>query len=105
MEEIKNLVQPLIDRTEFTLEEVQSDCRKPRLTIVRHLLFWYLRSLKNTEGKHLYSLPKIAEFFNRNHSTVIHGINNVVNFIEAKDALTMIYVHKCGLKVHNIIAK
>ena len=98
-------IQPLIDRTEFSLEEIQGDCRKPRLTIVRHLLFCYLRSLKDEEGRHLYSLPKIAAFFNRNHSTVIHGINNVVNFIDAKDALTMIYVHKCGLKVHDITAK
>lgn len=100
MEEIKNLVQPLIDSTEFSLEELQGDCRKPRLTIVRHLLFWHLRSFKDENGDHLYSLVTIGNFFNRNHATVIHGIKNVEAFVEGKDALMMIYVHKLGLKVH-----
>lgn len=100
MEDIKDVVQPLIDRTEFTLEEVQSDCRKPRLTIVRSLLYWYLRSLKDENGNHLYSLVTIGDFFNRNHATVIHGIKNVETFVEIKDALVFIYVNKLGLKVH-----
>lgn len=102
---MKDIVQPLIDKTEFTLEELQSDCRKPRLTIVRNLLFWYLRTFKDEKGRHVYELKEIGKFFNRNHATVIHGIRNVETFTEVKDTLTLIYVHKLGLKVQQDIAK
>jgi len=57
----------------MTVEEIieeydlKSKCRKRELVFMRYVLYKYLRSLG-------LSFDSIGKYFNRDHSTVIHGI-------------------------------
>lgn len=102
---METLIQPLIDKTEFTLEELKSDRRIPRLVIVRHLLFLFLRNQKDKDKNYLYTYKQIGAFLNRDHSTALYGIKQAEMYIEAEDTLVMIYVNKLGLEVHRNILR
>jgi chromosomal replication initiation ATPase DnaA len=68
-----------------TIEQLESKSRKAEIVIARNFCFAYFYSLGNT-------LTPIAQAFNRDHATVIHGIKKIKNFIEIKDEETMNYL-------------
>lgn len=73
-------IQELISR-----DKLDSKSRERELVHKRIYLFALMRS-------HGYKLQEIAAMFNRNHSTVIHGIRNYKLFKRKKDPLFSIDV-------------
>ena len=52
----------------LTVDEMRSDRRSRAVVVARHEAWW--RSREET----LNSLPQIGRYFNRDHSTIMHGI-------------------------------
>ena len=61
-------------------EDIVSKSRKRSVVYARDFIYCYLRS----RGM---SLEKIASHFNRNHTTVLHGIETIKGFIKCKDKI------------------
>ena len=74
----------------FNLETVdlESKCRNRNLVVARQLAMYFIKKYTNL------TLLKIGQLFgNRDHTTVIHSINTIEDFIYIKDGkfLKMIY--------------
>ncbi|WP_101690716.1 helix-turn-helix domain-containing protein [Dysgonomonas massiliensis] len=93
-------VNYLLSLTNYKIEDVRENNRTKQITLLRHLLFWNLRSLKDENGEHYYSFSEIGKFFNRvNHVTVISGIEKINrNFIK-RDSNTFNLVNKLGFRL------
>lgn len=93
-------VNYLLSLTSYKIEDVRENNRTKNITLLRHLLFWNLRSLKDENEEHYYSFSEIGKFFNRvNHVTVISGIEKINrNFIK-RDSNMFNLVNKLGFRL------
>jgi len=60
----------------FAADDITSQNRKARLTQARHIFFYLSRKLN-------YSLMEIGRFSGFDHSTVLHGANNIDDVVVA----------------------
>lgn len=58
--------------------DVMSRSRKQNITIPRYLCMWILNNHNNKR----YSYSALGKIFNKNHGTVIYGINLINNLIQ-----------------------
>ncbi len=54
--------------------EVYKVSRKSDVVLIRHIVFYVLRKEK-------YTLNSIGEHFGKDHSTIIHGIKSIENYL------------------------
>ena len=78
-------MEDLIKKVQYYIrkDELKSKCRKPYYTHRRMYLFNLLRNAGVT-----YS--RIAELFDLNHATVIHGIKRYKNLKQTRDAFLLL---------------
>ena len=67
----------------FSLAELQTKSRCREIVFARHICSYFLRN--HTKA----SLKKIGDLFNRHHTTVIHSITTINNFIDIEDVITL----------------
>lgn len=65
---LKPLLAPILKKHKMPYLEAVSESRKTKYKLVRFEMYHALREAG-------YSLPQIGAFFNRDHSTILHGLN------------------------------
>jgi chromosomal replication initiator protein len=75
-----------------TIEDLASKCRSRKLVCIRQLYLYHYRT-----NAPLKSLKSIGDTVNRDHSTVLHSMEVVSNYMEVKDEAFM--------EVYNQISK
>lgn len=65
--------QQLNPRLHITVEELLGSKRIPELVDVRHLMFYLMATLTNK------TTTEIGNFFKKDHSTIIHGRDRIIN--------------------------
>lgn len=68
---VKEIIRDTMERTGYTIEELISDRRHQPLVEARQELYWQI--YKNTN----WSLPRIGKLFNKDHTTILHGLRRV----------------------------
>lgn len=71
-----SVVLEVAEKTGVTPKQILGSSRKRNIVRARQLAMWGAR-------QHGVSFPEIGRFFNRDHTTVIHGVKMVENLIEA----------------------
>jgi hypothetical protein len=74
----RDAVLEMLDGTGVTLEQLKSRSREQKLVDLRHHAFWILRTRFN------WSMPKIGRFFNRDHTTALHGVERWQKIVDAQ---------------------
>ncbi len=98
----KSIVDTVSKVTCVSLQDLENDSKKRRLVIARHLCFFYLR--KYTDK----SLSEIGTLFNRDHTTVMHGIKTVGDLVYIKDkelAATMFKIEEFFIELTHPLFK
>ena len=67
----KRILEIYLEKIPVSKEELFGSCRDAKLVKYRHVLFWMLR--RNTK----LSYPQIGRDFDRDHTTIIHGMQKV----------------------------
>lgn len=70
-ESLQRLVALVCAEFNVTEEQLRSRCRTEPLVYPRHVAFWLLRELTTL------SSSIVGEYFERDHGTVLHGVNAV----------------------------
>jgi chromosomal replication initiator protein len=73
---MKDIIKIASEYFSIPKSDIIGKTREFEAKIIRHMLFKLFR--ENNE----LSLSTIGKIFNRNHATVIHGINSINNLIE-----------------------
>jgi chromosomal replication initiation ATPase DnaA len=68
---IEEVIAAVAAATHVTIEQLRSNKRPQHIAYARQLAMYFCRELTGL------SFPVIAEAFNRDHSTVIHGCNRI----------------------------
>jgi hypothetical protein len=68
---VKQIIQEYTEETGYTLADLKSARRQQPLVDARQELYWQI--YKNTN----WSLPRIGKLFNKDHTTVLHGVRKV----------------------------
>jgi chromosomal replication initiation ATPase DnaA len=85
---IKKIARYVSDEHKIRLDLIMSRSRKAEVVEARHLAFWIIRS----NDKATISLQEIAEYFKRNHASVIHGIKSIENTISTNQLKGITYL-------------
>lgn len=86
MNPIDRLVLTFCNGLEFTKKELLSKSRSPKLVSARHALWLYLSI------HYKYSYSDIGRYFNKDHTTITHGINRAEELLSVDDVLIKKYV-------------
>jgi len=79
----QELIQRASTATDIPVPAITGSGRKREIVMVRHFLMWHMRrNLRMTLGS-------VGEVFDRDHTTVIHAITMVHNYIQTDDELYM----------------
>ena len=78
-----NIIQTAANRTGIAIEQITGSTRKREVVMVRHCLMWVMRN------KLRMTLSNIGRLFDRDHTSVIHGIACVNNYLYTDDELYM----------------
>jgi hypothetical protein len=73
---------------DISLDALLEHKRAADIVMVRHITFYFLRKYCEIH------LTKIGKMFNRDHTTVIHGVRKVKTLLEIKDAEYTYHVKK-----------
>lgn len=71
-------IQTILDHYGYTYQELIQKNRKAERVMVRHLCFVIMRQNK-------IPYESIGQFFGLHYSTIIHGVQNFYELLEAKD--------------------
>ena len=89
-DEFNTLLDSVAVSFQVSRNELMSSVRKKEFALARHVAMYLLK-----EVKHL-SVMKIAEFFEKDHSSVIHGIARIKKQIQLdmkmKNKINVLYV-------------
>jgi len=69
--------------------------RKRELVTARHFCYHFLR--KNT----CMSLVSISNYFQQDHTTVLHGVQKIQGFIDIKDEDTLVHISTINGMLNN----
>jgi len=73
MTKMREIVAQVSNEYQIELQELLSPKRKQRVVVARQDAMWRMRQLKKDNGRNRYSYWQIANLFNKDHSTVMHG--------------------------------
>jgi hypothetical protein len=76
-QKVKSIVFEHAFKHGLTVEEMMAENRSPERVAIRSELYWRLR--KETT----WSLPRLGKYLNRDHTTLLHGINRHAKRLEA----------------------
>ncbi len=76
-------IEEYSEKTEIPVEELKGKSRKQTLTIPRFVYWFYLNRSNPTK----FSSVRIAEIFGREHPAILHGIKQIINFIDTNDSI------------------
>ena len=79
----KNIIITICNHLGITHNQLKSGCRERDYFTSRHLCFYFLRKYTNE------TLSAIGKLFNKDHTTVIHGIAKINDFLEIRDRQTL----------------
>lgn len=85
----------------FSLDEIKTRKKTRHLVAARHLLMYVLRE----NFGHIFSFGKIGTLIDRDHSTVIHGVNAVKQGLKYKEKIFFPYSEFHHLDIQPIIQK
>jgi hypothetical protein len=74
----RDAILEMLEGTGVTLEQLKSRSREQKLVDLRHHACWILRTRFN------WSMPKIGRFFNRDHTTALHGVERWQKIVDAQ---------------------
>lgn len=72
-EKVYDTEQRIVSKYQLSIVQLHSKSRKPALVLARAILMTYYHAALG------YSKSTVGHYFNRNHSTVIHGISLIKN--------------------------
>jgi chromosomal replication initiation ATPase DnaA len=70
------IINKVLDATGLTMKELTGKERYQRIIVGRHVAMYVIRDVCGL------TVVNIGKLFNRDHTTVIHGISNVMSMIE-----------------------
>lgn len=70
------VVKDVCRRYDLSVDDLKSECRKRDLVFPRHLAMYLIKQRTGL------SLSKIGEMFNRDHTSVMHAIRTIQNYID-----------------------
>ena len=77
--QMERLTSRVADRAGLDFEEILSPCRRRELVTARYALYYlFVRREKKT-------YKRVGAFFNRDHSTVVHGVKTWTDLITVGD--------------------
>jgi len=85
--QIESLLIRICELTGFNVEAVKSKYRKTELVTIRYIFFYFSKQIFLES----YPIVIIARHVNRDHSTLIHGIEDFKTKIEVGDSIVMNY--------------
>jgi chromosomal replication initiation ATPase DnaA len=74
----EDVIQKAADFVGCSVTDLKGKWRLHEIVIARHILFYYFRYEKGLK------LMEISRLFNRDHSTVVHAIKNVHNYLSSE---------------------
>jgi hypothetical protein len=74
----RDAILEMLEGTGVTLAQLKSRSREQKLVDLRHHACWILRTRFN------WSMPKIGRFFNRDHTTALHGVERWQKIVDAQ---------------------
>jgi hypothetical protein len=77
----EKIIRAVCDKYDVTLDELRSAARNKNITFARHECFYRFRHEIKQKGRPL-SLPEIGKAFNKDHTTIMHGINRHAERLE-----------------------
>ena len=80
----------IAEKRGFTLTELRSRERYREIALARFICFHCIRTLTSK------SLPEIGRFFSRDHTTVIHGLNQIQKHREADEGFNLMILNMIG---------
>jgi chromosomal replication initiation ATPase DnaA len=94
--DIEDLEHIVCDVTGVGKEELSGKCRKRGIVIARHLMA-YLGTQLTT-----LSLSSIGARMNKDHTTIIHGRDNIKDLIDVGDATVCLAISKINAQIEKI---
>ena len=85
---IEEVAQIITDYTGVTVDQMRSGNRKREIIYAMHMAMWMVKTYTADEN------PAIGKFFNRDRTTVIHGIKKIQGFVDVKDEETLFLIGK-----------
>ena len=70
----QKIIRTVCDKYDVTMDELRSDARNKNITTARHECFYRFRHEIKRIGRPL-TVQEIGKAFNKDHTTVMHGIN------------------------------
>lgn len=74
MDAVRRIIQQECEGTRFTEADILSNRRAAPLVRVRHRIWKRVADELRPSNRAAYSYPAMARMFNRDHSTILHGI-------------------------------
>jgi hypothetical protein len=94
------IVQAVALFSGLTIDELVNESRHKRLAIPRHVAMWLVDRYCPQ-----YSLHQIGTMFERDHTTVMHGINAVDIRLDRGERQTTILVRQCASRLRKIAGR
>jgi chromosomal replication initiation ATPase DnaA len=93
-EVIERIKSAIIEITGFEWQELLLKNRSRNRVTARHITFYIIR-----EKLPHYTLMSIGKLFNKDHTTIIYGIQNIQNLLQTKNALTVEWYNAIKLQL------
>lgn len=77
----EKIIQVVCDHFGLNADHLKSSCRDKELVHARHVIFYFLR--KHTS----ISLKNAGRIFNRDHTTVLHGLDKLSDIMDTEPAV------------------
>jgi chromosomal replication initiation ATPase DnaA len=77
----EKIIRAICDKYDVTLDEMRSAARNKNITTARHECFYRFRHEIKQKGRPL-TVQEIGKAFNKDHTTVMHGINRHAERLE-----------------------
>jgi len=74
---INSVAEAIFEVTKISLDKIKSKDRKEAEVFARHYFFYYLSNYHSN----IFNLSVIGKICNRDHSTVIHGRQQILNYL------------------------
>lgn len=75
------VINIVCEHFKLSLSDIDSECRKREYTYVRHIIMSFLRELS------LPSLREVGEVFHRDHTTAMHAICTLRDWMETDEVV------------------
>src|SRR3972149_6360316 len=77
----EGIIKTVCDHLDVRFDDLKTKCRIREYVHARHIIFYFLK--KHTS----LTLKSMGEIFNRDHTTVIHGLENLNDIIATEQTV------------------